>query len=59
MCCIVISLSVTLFACVWVETQQSALCAGDVGDHVVVINTKDVAMQADYWRTFKHFHHTG
>nr|KAG5710350.1 hypothetical protein BaRGS_009066 [Batillaria attramentaria] len=33
--------------------------AGDVGDHVVVINTKEVAMQGEYWRRFKYFHHTG
>jgi large subunit ribosomal protein L13 len=31
----------------------------DVGDHVVVINTKEIAMEGDLWRTFKHFHHTG
>ncbi|KAK7502199.1 hypothetical protein BaRGS_00006563 [Batillaria attramentaria] len=31
----------------------------DVGDHVVVINTKEVAMQGEYWRRFKYFHHTG
>ncbi|XP_025109264.1 39S ribosomal protein L13, mitochondrial-like isoform X2 [Pomacea canaliculata] len=30
----------------------------DVGDHVVVINTKDIAMPGTYWRTFKYFHHT-
>ena len=39
--------------------RWDTVCAGDVGDHVVVINTKDIAMQGDYWRTFKHFHHTG
>jgi len=26
---------------------------------VVVINTKEIAMEGDLWRTFKHFHHTG
>jgi len=31
----------------------------DVGDHVVVINTKEIALEGDLWRTFKHFHHTG
>ncbi|XP_059173550.1 large ribosomal subunit protein uL13m-like [Physella acuta] len=31
---------------------------GDVGDHVVVYNTKDIAMRSRYWRTFKYFHHT-
>ncbi|KAK0069979.1 39S ribosomal protein L13 mitochondrial [Biomphalaria pfeifferi] len=30
----------------------------DVGDHVVVFNTKHIAMRGDFWRTFKHFHHT-
>lgn len=31
----------------------------DTGDHVVVINTKEIAMEGELWRTFKHFHHTG
>ncbi|CAH1774339.1 unnamed protein product [Owenia fusiformis] len=31
----------------------------DVGDHIVVINTKHIAMKNDYWRTFTYFHHTG
>jgi len=31
----------------------------DVGDHVVVINTREIAMEGDLWRTFKHCHHTG
>jgi len=31
----------------------------DVGDHVIVINTKEIALEGDLWRTFKHFHHTG
>jgi len=31
----------------------------DVGDQVVVINTKEIAMEGDLWRTFKHFHHSG
>ncbi|KAH9523630.1 54S ribosomal protein L13 [Bulinus truncatus] len=30
----------------------------DVGDHVVVFNTQHIAMRGDFWRTFKHFHHT-
>ncbi|KAI0212630.1 39S ribosomal protein L13, mitochondrial [Lamellibrachia satsuma] len=32
---------------------------GDVGDHVVVINTEHIAMEGDLWRTWRHFHHTG
>jgi large subunit ribosomal protein L13 len=31
----------------------------DIGDQVVVINTKEIALEGDLWRTFKHFHHTG
>lgn len=34
------------------------LILGDIGDHVVVINTKDIAMKDDYWRKYKFFHHT-
>ena len=52
---IVLFLSYLSNLVLWWDT----VCAGDVGDHVVVINTKDIAMQGDYWRTFKYFHHTG
>ncbi|ELU04557.1 hypothetical protein CAPTEDRAFT_159961 [Capitella teleta] len=31
----------------------------DIGDHVVVINTKHIAMEGEYWRTWKFSHHTG
>ncbi|CAG0913970.1 unnamed protein product [Notodromas monacha] len=31
----------------------------DCGDHVVVINTKDIAMPAEDWRFRVYFHHTG
>ncbi|KAK2160977.1 hypothetical protein LSH36_123g02006 [Paralvinella palmiformis] len=31
----------------------------DCGDHVVVINSKHIAMEGDLWRTFKYSHHTG
>ncbi|CAC5399130.1 RP-L13 [Mytilus coruscus] len=31
----------------------------DIGDHVVVINTKLVAMRDDRWRKFTYPHHTG
>ncbi|XP_005107728.1 39S ribosomal protein L13, mitochondrial [Aplysia californica] len=30
----------------------------DIGDHVVVFNTRHVAMRGNFWRTFKHFNHT-
>jgi len=30
----------------------------DIGDHVVVFNTRHIAMRDDFWRTFKHFNHT-
>lgn len=30
----------------------------DIGDHVVVINTKYVAMKDDYWRKYRFYHHT-
>ncbi|XP_064607177.1 LOW QUALITY PROTEIN: large ribosomal subunit protein uL13m-like [Liolophura sinensis] len=30
----------------------------DVGDHVVVFNTKHIAMEGDHWRRWKYFHHT-
>ena len=29
------------------------------GDHVVVINSKDIALCGDEWRTRVYFHHTG
>jgi len=32
---------------------------GDVGDHVVVINTRHIAMEGDLWRTFIYYHYTG
>ncbi|KAK3592128.1 hypothetical protein CHS0354_019410 [Potamilus streckersoni] len=31
----------------------------DIGDHVVVINSKYISMPNDYWRVYKYFHHTG
>ncbi|XP_041359113.1 39S ribosomal protein L13, mitochondrial-like isoform X2 [Gigantopelta aegis] len=31
----------------------------DIGDHVVVFNSKHIAMKGEYWRTWKYFHHTG
>jgi len=33
--------------------------AGDTGDHVVIINTRHVAMEGDLWRTFTYHHYTG
>ena len=40
-------------------TSDFLLFTGDVGDHVVMINTKHIAMKDDLWRQWKHFHHTG
>jgi ribosomal protein L13 len=34
------------------------LFKGDCGDFVVVINSKKIALNNDYWRTFNFFHHT-
>ncbi|RZF44659.1 hypothetical protein LSTR_LSTR000611 [Laodelphax striatellus] len=31
----------------------------DCGDHVVVINCKEIAMRGDEWRKRAYFHHTG
>lgn len=31
----------------------------DCGDYVVVINSKDIALKDDLWRTYRFFHHTG
>lgn len=31
----------------------------ECGDHVVVINTKDIALPGDEWRLRVYFHHTG
>lgn len=31
----------------------------DCGDHVVVINSKDIALPGDEWRQRVYFHHTG
>lgn len=31
----------------------------DCGDHVVVINTADVALPGDEWKKRVYFHHTG
>lgn len=31
----------------------------DCGDHVVVINTRHIAMEGDLWRTFMYHHYTG
>jgi len=32
---------------------------GDCGDHVVVINTRHIAMEGDLWRTFLYHSYTG
>ena len=40
--------------------NKSVFLSGDCGDHVVVINTKEIAMEGDsVASTFKHFHHSG
>lgn len=31
----------------------------DVGDHVVVINSRHIAMREELWRTFTFSYHTG
>lgn len=31
----------------------------DCGDHVVVINSKEIALPGDDWRKRAYFHHTG
>ena len=31
----------------------------DVGDYVVVINSKEISLKEDTWRTYNFFHHTG
>ena len=31
----------------------------DCGDHVVVINSKEVALRGDEWKKRVYFHHTG
>ncbi|PSN52872.1 39S ribosomal protein L13 [Blattella germanica] len=31
----------------------------DCGDHVVIINSKDIALRGDEWRNRVYFHHTG
>jgi ribosomal protein L13 len=33
--------------------------AGDCGDHVVVINSQDIALKGDEWYYRVYFHHTG
>ena len=32
---------------------------GDVGDHVVVFNTRAIAMKDDLWKTKQYHHHSG
>lgn len=35
------------------------LILGDCGDHVVVINSQDIALKGDEWFYRVYFHHTG
>lgn len=37
----------------------NVLSLADVGDHVVVINSRHVAMREELWRTFTFSYHTG
>jgi len=39
--------------------SSSILFLDDCGDHVVVINSKDIALPGDEWRQRVYFHHTG
>lgn len=32
---------------------------GDLGDHVVVVNTKHISMPDRFWRGWRHFSHKG
>jgi ribosomal protein L13 len=43
------------FFCLFAKRKGS----GDCGDYVVVINSKEIALKNDLWRTKKFFHHTG
>lgn len=38
--------------------MKQILSTDDCGDHVVVINSKDIAMRGDQWRKHVYFHHT-
>lgn len=38
---------------------QRKLILDDCGDHVVVINTRDIALPGDEWKKRAYFHHTG
>jgi len=42
-----------------VEHHVHFILLGDVGDHVVVINTQHIAMPDRFWRAWRHFDHTG
>lgn len=35
------------------------LLADDCGDHVIVINSADIALPGDEWKKRVYFHHTG
>lgn len=39
--------------------QFSNFLTDDCGDHVVVINTADIALPGDEWTKRVYFHHTG
>jgi len=42
-----------------VKYHCDAIVSGDVGDHVVVINTRHIAMEGELWRKFIYYSYTG
>ncbi|KAK6179640.1 hypothetical protein SNE40_011954 [Patella caerulea] len=47
--------------CIFLQGQHKPIYhpLSDIGDHVVVINTKDISMKNEYWRKWRFHHHTG
>ena len=45
------------------KSKVKSICifihAGDLGDHVVVVNTKHISMPDRFWRGWRHFSHKG
>ncbi|KAF6023199.1 MRPL13 [Bugula neritina] len=46
--------------CLFLEGKHKPIYhpLSDCGDHVIVINTKHIAMPDRFWRAWRHFHHT-
>lgn len=42
-----------------IHSNESIVLADDCGDHVIVINSYDVALPGDEWTKRVYFHHTG